>query len=202
MQIHRTDRYRRAGIRTTNCPSSAGAVIAIVIATLTAGCTSDDPEPPTAVELAGMLIDTQTFTGVLDEASAGSWTLNVPPDQPQIASGIVTEEMRELLPEIELCPAATDEARESAGSLRWTAYRQLDLTGTDPIGPPGDRSGILMIIEEAGAWAEWRIHQVLVRDGPILALFNIVDIRADAAPLFGDDDLDSMLRLMADRLDG
>ena len=247
----------RSSSRLANTPSSAGAVIAIVIAMATASCGDGDDEPPTAVELSTMLMTAATFDDIVDD---GPWNLNVPPDQPDAASGIVSEEMQELLPQMDLCPAASDEARAEAESLRWTAYRQLDLDVTDPIELPDDRSGhlvfvqeyltaddepdtdrtfellssgmqaclgdiaageegpgtvtelatpsigderygIMMVIGEAGGWAEWRIHQVLVREETVLALFSIVDIRADTAPLFSSDVLDEMFTRMADALD-
>ncbi|MFZ8997855.1 MAG: hypothetical protein ACO3D0_05725 [Ilumatobacteraceae bacterium] len=242
--------------------TSSAAVVAIVLATLAAGC-GEDVEPPTAVELAGMLITPETFADVLaDDVVAGDdpWTMNVPTDQPGLASGVVPDEALEFLPRLELCPDAGDEAIAAAEAVRWSAFRQLDLDVADPIEPPNDRTGhlvfvqeylttdevdvieqrydllsaglaaclgdiaageegpgsvtemavpdlgderygVLMVIEEAGAWAEWRLHQVLVREGPILALLSIADIRADTEPLFSDDDLDRMFELMADRID-
>ncbi|MGA1073744.1 MAG: hypothetical protein ACO307_01275 [Ilumatobacteraceae bacterium] len=242
--------------------TSSAAVVAIVLATLAAGC-GEDVEPPTAVELAGMLITPETFADVLaDDVVAGDdpWTMNVPIDQPGLASGVVPDEALEFLPRLELCPDAGDEAIAAAEAVRWSAFRQLDLDVADPIEPPNDRTGhlvfvqeylttdevdvieqrydllsaglaaclgdiaageegpgsvtemavpdlgderygVLMVIEEAGAWAEWRLHQVLVREGPILALLSIADIRADTEPWFSDDDLDRMFELMADRID-
>ena len=256
MQIYR----RRQG--PGGSATSSAAVVAIVLATLTAGC-GEDVEPPTAVELAGMLITPETFADVLaDDVVAGDdpWTMNVPTDQPGLASGVVPDEALEFLPRLELCPDAGDEAIAAAEAVRWSAFRQLDLDVADPIEPPNDRTGhlvfvqeylttdevdvieqrydllsaglaaclgdiaageegpgsvtemavpdlgderygVLMVIEEAGAWAEWRLHQVIVREGPILALLSIADIRADTEPLFSDDDLDRMFELMADRID-
>ncbi|MEY2958034.1 MAG: hypothetical protein RLZZ01_602 [Actinomycetota bacterium] len=253
-------RLLRHGVSSST--TTAASVVAIVLATATAGC-ADEARPPTAVDLAGMLVSTDTFAGVLAAdlvTGDDPWTVNVPDDQPGLASGVVPDEALEYLPRLELCPAADDEAIAAAEAVRWMAFRQLDLDVADAIEPPGDRTGhlvfvqeylttddldvierrydllsaglaaclgdiaageegpgmvtemavpdlgderygVLMVIEEAGAWAEWRLHQVLVRDGPILALFSIVDIRADTEPLFSDDDLDRMFELMADRID-
>jgi hypothetical protein len=63
-----------------------------------------------------------------------------------------------------------------------------------------DRFGVLMTIEEAGGWAEWHIREVLLRDGPILMKFVIVDIRADTDPYFSNEDFGEMLRTAAEKL--
>lgn len=52
-----------------------------------------------------------------------------------------------------------------------------------------DRVGVLLVVEEAGAWADWRIHNVLVRDGAVLAWFSVVDIVAGLDPYFTEADV-------------
>ena len=62
--------------------------------------------------------------------------------------------------------------------------------GTMDVPELGDDSyGVLTTIEEAGGWAEWRLHQVIVRDGPVLMSLVVTDIRAgdDVEPHFTID---------------
>ena len=207
-------------------------------------CGEEDVTVPTAEELSEHLIAVDTYDG--------EWSVNVPPDAPDVESGVIPEEFRELLPSIELCDLATDASRDAADGLRWQAYRQLDFAVDDPIEPPGDRSGhmifvqefllagepdeiettfeliragmeaclgdipageegpgtaeamplpdvgddrygVLTVIAEQGDWAEWRLHSALVREGPVLALFDIVDIRADVEPYYTVDDVGEMV---------
>lgn len=63
-----------------------------------------------------------------------------------------------------------------------------------------DRYGALMTMEEAGGWAEWRLHVALVRDGPVLAWITIVDIRADVEPLYTVVDIGRMVETAVDLL--
>lgn len=56
-----------------------------------------------------------------------------------------------------------------------------------------DRYGVLATVEEAGGWAEWRLHAALVRDGAVLAQIVITDIRADTEPLYTIDDVGEMV---------
>lgn len=51
-----------------------------------------------------------------------------------------------------------------------------------------DRFGVLITIEEAGGWAEWRLHQVVVLDGTVLMSMILGDIRSvDVEPWFTTD---------------
>lgn len=96
----------------------------------------------TADELAASLV------GV--ESLQGTWTVNVPPDGGGIPeSGIVPEEMQDMLPQLGLCDAAGPDAQSAAEELTWKAFRQLDLTVEDPIEPPGDRSGHMVFVQES-----------------------------------------------------
>ncbi|MEY2975310.1 MAG: hypothetical protein RIR49_1730 [Actinomycetota bacterium] len=65
-----------------------------------------------------------------------------------------------------------------------------------------ERVAVLMLIEEAGGWAEWRVHQTLVRDGATLLSFVVVDIRAGEGvePYFTDAEIDTMVETTAERL--
>lgn len=63
-----------------------------------------------------------------------------------------------------------------------------------------DRLGVLMTIEEAGGWAEWRIYEVLTRDGPVLMKFVVVDIRAGEDPYFTTEEFGDMARTAAAKL--
>lgn len=217
------------------------------------GC-GDETEVPTAVDVAGALVGVDTFP-----TDDGSWTVNVPPDQPDLSSGVVTDDAQDLLPRMDLCPEAGEEARTTAETIRWMGFRQLDLEVADPIDPPDDRQGhmvfvqefltaaepaeirttfellrdgmaaclgefesdeegsgsaevmalpdvgddrygVLMVIEESGGWAEWRLHQALVRDGAVLALVSVVDIRAETEPLFTVDDVGDLVTAAIDEL--
>jgi hypothetical protein len=65
-----------------------------------------------------------------------------------------------------------------------------------------DRSGVLTTVEEAGGWAEWRLHSALVRDGDVLASIVVTDIRAgdDTAPFFTIDEVGAMVSAAVERL--
>ena len=215
-------------------------------------CGSDDVSVPTATELAEHLVDVDTYEG--------EWSVNVPDDAPEGAeSGVVTDEMQQLLPRMELCEAATDEQQTAVDDVQWTAFRQLDLEVDDPIRPPDDRGGHMIFVqealmsgepddveatfellrggmaaclgeipadeegtgfaeemklpdvgddrygvittfEEAGGWAEWRLHNTLVRDGPVLVSMMVVDIRADAEPYYTLDQIGEMVETAVERI--
>jgi hypothetical protein len=65
-----------------------------------------------------------------------------------------------------------------------------------------DRYGVLVLMEEAGGWAEWRMHAALVRRGPVLMLLNVLDIRAGEGvePYFTVEELGGMLESAVDKL--
>jgi len=221
-----------------------------------AGCGDDEPQAgvPSAEELAVTLVTPEDFEG--------EWTVNAGPEgTEQPVSGVVPEDLQELLPTMELCDRASIESREAAEALRWTAFRQLDLDVEDPIEPPQDREGhvvfaqefltsgdpadievtfdlvregmeaclgdfveeeegpgtivemavpdvgddgygVLITMEEAGGWAEWRIHNALVRVGPVLMMFDVVDVRAGegVVPYFSVDDVGGMIKTAVHKL--
>jgi hypothetical protein len=221
----------------------------VVVVSLVAGgvaCGSgDEVVVPTAAELAENLIDVDTFEG--------AWTVNVPPDSPDAAiSGIVPEEMRGMLPSIDLCEQASEASRAAADDLEWMAFRQIDLDVEDSINPPNDltghivfaqeflssgepgdeeelfdllrdgleaclgeipageegpgtteefdmpdvgddRWGMTTVIDEAGGWAEWRIHTGLIRDRAVLAMITVGEIRANTEPYYTMDEVGDMM---------
>lgn len=65
-----------------------------------------------------------------------------------------------------------------------------------------DRVGVLTTISEAGSWAEWVIHQVLVLEGSTLLSLVVVDIRAGEGtePYFSADDFGDILRIAVNKL--
>jgi putative hemolysin len=192
----------------------------------------------------------------------GAWSVTVPDDDVDIdLSGVVTEEMRDLMPGFELCPDASEAAQSAATGLEWDAFMQLELTTDDPIQPPDDRTGhmiflqefllatdtddtaatfdllrdgieaclgdieadeegpgyaeamevpelgddrygVLTTVDEAGGWAEWRLHQVIVRDGSALMSLVVTDIRAgdDVEPYFTIDAVGDIARTAVGKL--
>lgn len=231
------------------------SVAALSVALVMGACGSDDTAatPPNAQELASSLITADDYEG--------EWKLNVPADAPEAASGVVPDELQTSLPGLELCDAASAESRAAVESLRWKAFRQLDLTSADPIEPPDDRSGhlifvqefltsaepaqiettfkllrdgmqaclgdlpageegpgtaeamavpevgddrygVLTLLEEAGGWAQWRLHHALVRRGPVLVLLGVVEIRAGEGvePLYSIDDVATMVQTAVAKL--
>lgn len=63
-----------------------------------------------------------------------------------------------------------------------------------------ERFGVLITIGEAGGWAEWHIREVVVRDGPVLMQFVLVDIRAGVEPYFTTEDFGDMVKTAAAKL--
>ena len=99
--------------------------------------------PETAAEetAAGSALASMLVTG---DDLAGEWTVNE-----VSGSGVVTEDMVENLPTIELCESASAEAQAAAEGLQWQAFRQLDLTVDDPLeGTDEDVSGRMIFVQE------------------------------------------------------
>jgi len=119
-------------------------MIGVVALTLgSAGCGDDGSEVivPNAEELAAALVTSEDFEG--------EWTISEPPEGSEVpATGVVTDEQRQLLPRFELCEQASPESRAAAEGLRWMAFRQLELAVEDPIAPPDDRTGHVVFIHE------------------------------------------------------
>jgi len=245
----RTRRARSLALAVALAVALAGAVAG------PAGCGSDEAatKVPTAAELAGSLL----VAGELP----GDWSVNAGPEDGTLdASGVLTDEQQGLLPRIDLCDRADAASKAAAESLRWRAYRQLDLAPADPIDPPADREGhlafvqefltaaepaatkatfdalragamacmgeipageegpgmatelavpalgedrfgMLTTIEEAGGGGVWEISNVMVRNGPVLAMLSVVDIRmGDVEPLFGADEVGAFARTAVGKL--
>ena len=63
-----------------------------------------------------------------------------------------------------------------------------------------DRYGSLLTMDEAGGWAEWRLHTALVRDGATLVSIVVVDIRADTEPYYTADQVGDMVETAVELL--
>ena len=220
------------------------AAASLAVGGVACGNGDDEVVVPTAAELAEDLIDVDTYEG--------TWTVFAPPDVPGAESGIVTAEMQEMLPSVDLCDEASDASHAAAEGVEWMAFRQIDLEVDDPIEPPDDlvghmvmvqeflmsgepdeieelfgllddgmeaclgeipageegagvseeialpdigddRFGAVAVFAEAGDWAEWRIHGGLIRDGAVLAMITVGDIRADTEPYYTVEEAAEMM---------
>lgn len=141
----------------------------LLAAALVGACGGNGGAPPTAEELAVRLVSADTFEG--------DWSVNPGPDDGgDMSSGVIPEDQRAMLPQLELCDAASNEARAAAESVRWLAFRQLDLAEPDPIEPPGDRTGHLVFVQEfltAGDREELAATFELLRSGSEACLGDI-----------------------------
>jgi hypothetical protein len=64
-----------------------------------------------------------------------------------------------------------------------------------------DRFAVLTTMGEAGGWAVWRLHQMVVREGSTLMAFLVVEIHStDTDPLYGDDEVAALVTAAIDRL--
>jgi hypothetical protein len=65
-----------------------------------------------------------------------------------------------------------------------------------------DRYGVLVTVGDAGASAEWRLYNALIRQGPVLMLMVVVDIRAGegVAPQVSIDDIDEFVQTAVDKV--
>jgi hypothetical protein len=108
----------------------------------------------------------------------GDWTINPGPDDgTDMTSGVIPEDQRDMLPTVELCDAAGPEVGEA-------------------------RFGVLTTIEEAGGWAEWRLHNAFVLADDVMMSFLVVDKRAGdgVEPYYSTDDIDEMIEIAADSM--
>ena len=65
------------------------------------------------------------------------WSVTQMPDFPELSeTGVVSDEAQRMLPRMQLCEKADDEAQEAADALEWDAFRQLDLATGTPTGSP------------------------------------------------------------------
>jgi hypothetical protein len=127
-----------------------GAVVLLLGACSGAGSESPSSSPrpassqgavPTAGQLAAALVTADDYDG--------QWTVNVPPDAQMPTSGVVPEDLQQMLPKIEFCGKASEESRSVADALRWQAFRQLDQSEQDPIDmAAGDRVGHMIFVQE------------------------------------------------------
>jgi hypothetical protein len=228
----------------------------VMIAWVGSGCGDDSESVPTADELAADLLAPDDLDG--------AWSVSVPDDADDVTvdvTGVVTDEMRDMLPTLELCPEAGEDAQAAAAGLEWDAFMQLELETDDPIRPPDDRTGhmvflqeyllamdptettttfdllrqgaeacvgdfeadeegpghvemmevpdlgddsygVLTTVEEAGGWAEWLLHQAVVRDGSVLTVLVVTDIRAGdgVEPYFTVGDVGDIARTAVDKV--
>lgn len=114
-------------------------LVAALLALALSGCGEDStpggttpPEPPTAETLASALVEPADL--------GADWSVTRMPDFPELSeTGVVTDEVRPMLPQVHLCDTADDEAQEAVDALEWGAFRQLELaTGTPSESPsPG-----------------------------------------------------------------
>jgi hypothetical protein len=64
-----------------------------------------------------------------------------------------------------------------------------------------DRFATLLTFEEAGGWAQWRIHQIMVIQGPVLMSLMIGEIRSmDVEPLLDFEEVGRLARIAAEAL--
>ena len=84
-------------------------------------------------------------------------------------SGVVPDNLQQMLPKIEFCGKASEESRSAADALRWQAFRQLDQSEQDPIDmAAGDRVGHMIFVQEfllSGDPAEVETTFEALRDG-------------------------------------
>ena len=235
----------------------------VVAAVVINGCGDDDIDTTvrTAEQMASTLVTADDFDD--------DWTVNEPPDtSAAFLSGVVSDDERDRLMQLDLCDKASAESSAAAESLRWQAFRQLDLTVEDPIeltvadpaespdrtgqmvfvqefltsaepaqiattfelvrdgmqaclgdypadqGGPGtvemvtipdvgdDRSGFVISVGEAGASADGRLYNVLVRRGPVLMLMVVADVTAGEGvePQLSIDDIGELVQTAVDKL--
>jgi len=64
-----------------------------------------------------------------------------------------------------------------------------------------DRFAVLTTMGEAGGWAVWRMHQMVVRKGSTLMAFLVVEIHStDTEPLYSNDDIAALVAAAVDQL--
>jgi hypothetical protein len=64
-----------------------------------------------------------------------------------------------------------------------------------------DRFAVLTTMGEAGGWAVWRLHEMVVREGSTLMAFVVVEIHStDTEPLYDDDAVAAFVSAAVDQL--
>ena len=118
--------------------------VAATLLVVSVGC-SDSADDEDVIRSSAELASALVTVDDLD----GEWTLNEgPQDGAVLETGEVTEAGRDKLPTVDLCDAASNEAKAAADELSWQAYRQLDKTEGDPVDPPTDREGHVEFVQE------------------------------------------------------
>jgi hypothetical protein len=102
---------------------------------LLAGCGKDPAPEDQAAEArsAGEVASTLVVAADL----GGDWSVTQMPDFPELSeTGVVSDEVRPMLPQMGFCDRAGAEAQAAADDLEWVAFRQLDLATGEPTEPP------------------------------------------------------------------
>jgi hypothetical protein len=98
-------------------------VAVVAAAVLISGCGGDTYTiVPTAEQMAATLVTADDFDG--------DWTVDA---SSAAVSGVVSDDEHDTLLKLDMCDRASAESSAAAESLRWQAFRQLDLTVDDPI---------------------------------------------------------------------
>jgi len=123
-------------------------VTLLAVVALTAACGDDDGA--TAPTTTTSVPTTEVVASLLTPDDLGAdWSVTAMPQSDRGAiDGIVTDTQQQELPRPELCEAAGTAARDALASVRWKAFRSLELDVADPIRPPLDRSGHLVFLQQ------------------------------------------------------
>lgn len=110
----------------------AGALLALTLS----GCGQDStPREPSATEA---VTPERIASALVVETDLGAdWSVTRMPDFPELSeTGVVSDEVQEMLPRMQPCEKADAEAQSVAEDLEWDAFRQLDLATGTPTGSP------------------------------------------------------------------
>jgi hypothetical protein len=123
--------------------------------------TAPAPAATTTLAPAGIPTPEELAVGLLTAEDLGdTWTVASELMPSRTPSGVVTEEIREQLPTLEMCPEAGAEAAAAAASVEWQAFSTLVRTSATaewPIilgqfvfaGDPAEIEGIFLTLKEA-----------------------------------------------------
>lgn len=118
---------------------TAAAIGALLFATV--ACGEDSTATPPAEEVASSLMSPADL--------GGDWAVNPGPDDaPMPDSGIVTDDVRPMLPKVGFCELATADQQAAVDAVRWQAFRQFDMTPADPVDPPSDPTGNMVFAQQ------------------------------------------------------
>ncbi|MEZ5265666.1 MAG: hypothetical protein R2755_28660 [Acidimicrobiales bacterium] len=157
-------------------------------------CEAADPAPAAAVEAIDWLAFRQLDLAVADPiAPPEDRTGHLIFAQELIAAGepaATTQSFVALRDGLAACFGEIPAGEEGPGTAT-----------TLDVGTSGeDTAGVLTTIEEAGGWAEWRLHTVVVRQGPVLVVLTVVEIRAGTDPQLDTEDIVGITRAASARL--